>query len=130
MNNLIHATSRKNAISIKEKGFIINTSDYAPRFGHGIYFMTSEEYGYGNESMSRIYCSVKDDYILHLSHDEVRLMYPELDIEYQEGAAPELIDYVLSKGYKAVEISYIDGTSEVVVYDIDIIKYNEFDIRG
>lgn len=91
--------------------------------------MTSEEYGYGNESMSRIYCSIDDKYILHLTHDEVRLMYPELDVEYQEGGVPILRDYVLNKGYKAVEISYIDGTSEVVAYDIEIIKYEKFDIR-
>ena len=129
MNNLIHVTYRENALSIKKEGFVLRKTDYPPRFGYGVYFMTSEEYGYGNESMSRIYCSVDDKYILHLSHDEIRLMYPELEVEYQEGGVPELIDYVLSKGYKAVEVSYIDGTSEVVVYDTKIIKYDGFDIR-
>lgn len=129
MNNLIHATTRENAVSIKENGFLIAKAKYSPRFGYGVYFMTSEEYGYGNETHSRVYCSVDDSYILHLTHDEIRLMYPELDIEYQEGGAPELIDYVLSNGYKAVEISYKDETSEVVVYDVGIIEYNSFDFR-
>ena len=129
MNNLIHATTRENAVSIKENGFLIAKAEYPHRFGYGVYFMTSEEYGYGNETYSRVYCSVDDSYILHLTHDEIRLMYPELDIEYQEGGAPELIDYVLSNGYKAVEISYEDETSEVVVYDVGIIEYNSFDFR-
>lgn len=94
-----------------------------------IYFMTSEEYGYGTESMSRIYCNINDEYILHLTHDEIRLMYPELEIEYQEGGAPILKEYVLNKGYKAVEVFYDDETSEVVCYDLDIIEYVSFDFR-
>lgn len=129
MKNLIHATSKENLISIQREGFKIFESEYPPRFGHGIYFMTSEDYGYAYENRSRIYCNIDNKYILHLTHDEIRLMYPELDIEYQEGGAPILKEYVLTKGYKAVEISYIDGTSEVVVYDTNIIKYEKFDIR-
>lgn len=35
MNNLIHATSKLNALSIQKQGFMINESDYPPRFGHG-----------------------------------------------------------------------------------------------
>ena len=130
MKNLIHATSKENLISIQKEGFKIFQSEYPPRFGHGVYFMTSEDYGYGNENSSRIYCSIPEDkYILHLTHDEIRLMYPELDLEYQEGGAPILKEYVLNNGYKAVEVSYIDETSEVVVYDTNIIKYEKFDIR-
>ena len=129
MNNLIHATTRENALSIKENGFIIPRTEYPPRFGCGVYFMTTEEYGYGCENSSRVYCSFDDKHILHLTHDEIRFMYPELDIEYQEGGVTELVDYVLSKGYKAVEISYVDGTAEVVVYDVSIIKYNGYDFR-
>ena len=129
MNNLIHATWKENAISIRKEGFDMTKSEHVPRFGYGVYFMTSEDYGHGTESMSRIYCSIEDKYILHLTHDEIRLMYPELGIDYQEGGMPELVDYVLSRGYKAVEVSYVDGTSEVVVYDVNIIKYDKFDIR-
>lgn len=129
MKNLIHTTSKKNLISIQREGFKIFESEYPPRFGHGVYFMTSEDYGYGNEDNSRIYCSIDDKYIVHLTHDEIRLMYPELDLDYQEGGAPILKEYVLNNGYKAVEVSYIDGTSEVVVYDTDIINYEKFDIR-
>lgn len=129
MDNLIHATCKENLIAIQKEGFKIFESEYPPRFGHGIYFMTSEEYGYADENKSRVYCSINDKHILHLTHDEVRLMYPELEIEYQEGGAPILKEYVLDKGYNAVEISYIDGTSEIVVYDTSIISYEEFDFR-
>lgn len=129
MKNLIHATKKENLLSIKKEGFKILELDYPPRFGYGIYFMTSEEYGYANDDTSRIYCSINDEHILHLTHDEIRLMYPELELEYQEGGAPILKEYILNKGYKAVEISYIDGTSEVVAYDINVIKYEKFDVR-
>lgn len=129
MKNLIHVTFKDNLISIQKEGFKIFESEFSPRFGHGVYFMTSEEYGYGNENMSRIYCNIDNKYILRLTHNEIRAMYPELDIEYQEGGVPILKDYILNKGYKAVEVSYIDGTSELVAYDTNIINYKKFDIR-
>lgn len=129
MKNIIHCTSKNNLLKIKESGFKIIKDDFPPRFGYGIYFMSSEDFGYGDENTSRVYCDLVSNNIKKLTHDEIRLMYPELEIEYQEGGAPILEYYAKEHNFDAIEILYDDNTSEIVVYNLDVIKYKKFDIR-
>lgn len=126
MKNLIHKTSSHSLVSIKNKGFII-FKDEPKRFGNGIYFMTNDDFGEFGDG-SKIICDVDDKYICHMTHDEIREIYPYL--EYQEGGEPELENYILEKGFKGVSISYIDDTTEVVVYDTNIIKIKDFIMDG
>lgn len=129
MKALIHATRKENLYRIREEGFKIIKDEYPPRFGYGIYFMTSEEYGYSDERTSRIYCSLKDANLLEVTHDEIRNMYPELEIEYQEGGAPILESYAKENKIDAIKISYSDNTAEVVVYNLSCIVCDDYDIR-
>lgn len=126
MKNLIHKTFRSKYENIIEEGFKI-PQDQPGRFGYGVYFMTEDNFGHFGDGVS-IICDVSNEFILDMTHDEVRELYPYLD--YQEGGEPELEKYVIEKGYKAVSISYLDGSTEVVVYDTSIIKIQNVIIKA
>jgi hypothetical protein len=118
---LIHKTYKENVKNILENGFNINYDEYG-RFGYGIYFMSDEEYGDFGDG-AQIICEIDTKKMMNITHDEIREIYPYLD--YQEGGEPEFESYVKKLGYEAVNISYIDGFSEVVVYNPNLITIKE-----
>lgn len=112
-----HRTSEKNYMSIKEKGFVLPKE--SSRFGKGIYFMNSDRDNYFGNKLIQCVISGK---IISLWHEEVRFIFKEYDLQPEEEGISLLEDYVISKGFDAVEVKYLDGTSELVVYNKDIIK--------
>lgn len=128
MKTWLHSTYKNNRDSILKEGFNILNSEEPPRFGHGVYFMNSLEYPF-SKGDSILACDI-DCEVLSLYHSEICEIFKEYNLQPEEEGCIELKNYVLNLGYKAVEVKYIDGTSELVVYDTDVVsnirKYNQF----
>lgn len=112
-----HRTTTDNLNKIKENGFKLPKE--SSRFGKGIYFMNNPDNMYFGDKI--LTCKIKGDFI-SLWHEEIRNIFKEYNLEPEEEGIELLEDYIKNLNYDAVEIKYLDGTSELVVYNADKIK--------
>lgn len=112
-----HRTSVDAFDSINEKGFVLPKK--SSRFGKGIYFMNNpENICFGDKILN---CKF-DGRILSLWHEEIRNIFKEYNLQPEEEGIELLEGYTKNLNYDAVEVKYLDGTSELVVYNISKIK--------
>lgn len=112
-----HRTSAKNYNEIIEKGFMLPKE--SSRFGKGIYFMNTDKNNYFGDKLLKCITSGN---IISLWHEEIRFIFNEYNLQPEEEGITLLEEYVISNGFDAVEVKYLDGTSELVVYNKNIIK--------
>lgn len=112
-----HRTSTDNYISILKTGFQLPKE--SSRFGKGIYFMNLDKNNCFGDKLLKCIVTGK---ILSLWHEEVRDIFNEYNLQPEEEGIVLLKEYVISNGFDAVEVKYLDGTSELVVYNKDNIK--------
>ena len=123
--NIYHGTKKKYLDSILNNGFRINESSINEgRFGAGIYFglniKKAQEFSPENVI---VLAEIDNKHILEIHYNSLINIYPNKNISWEEEEGiPELKEYILDKGYKAVIIHYNDGDSELVTYDESIVS--------
>lgn len=113
-----HRTSKNNLNSILSENFKL--PNIPGRFGCGVYFSSNEEYYYSTEPCIKVYIEAD---ILSLWHSEICNIFEDENIQPDEGGTYFLEEYAIKNGYKAVEVKYLTEVSELIVYDVDVIKF-------
>ncbi|MDF2879976.1 MAG: Poly(ADP-ribose) polymerase catalytic domain [Clostridiaceae bacterium] len=118
-----HGTQYGNISKILKNGFKAGFG----RFGTGIYFakQVSLAKSFGNFVIT---AKISPAEIKQIYYPTLKEMYPDLAIEEEEGVS-EIKDYILGLGFRAVEIAYISGETELCVYDSEIIEFCNSEIE-
>ena len=116
-----HITTLNAFKEIKENGFKVGQEG---RFGGGVYFFTNKEEARAyNNSGVIIKVLISKEGVAFLGYNELQRMFSDLEICWdEEEGVPELKEWSINNGYQGCLITYDDGGSELVIYDLSLIE--------